>query len=318
MGLMGYIVKRSLLTIPTFFVISFVVFVLVHSAPGDPVLTIYGMQPGLDFDPIYLEHIRHLYGLDQPLINQYLHWISRVLQGDLGRSYVFRLPVSKLIVNAFWNTLKLQFTGILLAIAIAIPIGVTSAVKQYSKTDYALMTSSIMLWSLPWFWYGLMLILMFAVTLGWFPTHGLSYTGNPLDELKHLILPATVMATSTAGFLARIVRSSMLEVLRQDYILVARSKGLKENMIIYKHALRNALLPVVTVIGLNFAYLFSGAAIIETTFAYPGCGWLIVQASNFRDYTLIMGITIIVTIGVMLTLLVTDIIYGYLDPRIKF
>lgn len=318
MGFKGFIAKRVLISVPTFFIASLIVFFLVHSAPGDPILTLYGLQPDTDFDREQLDYMRHLYGLDQPIIVQYFHWISRVIRFDLGRSYVYRSPVSELVAKAILNTLKLQLTGTVLAILIAIPIGVISAVKQYSKIDYTLMTGSLLLWSLPWFWYGLMLILVFSVTLGWLPSHGTSYSGGFFDELRHMILPVAVLATATLGFLARIVRSSMLEVLRQDYIVVARAKGLRERIVIYKHALRNALLPVVTVIGLYFGFVLSGAAIIETTFAWPGCGWLIVQASTFRDYTLLMGITMVVTLSVIISVLITDITYGYLDPRIKY
>jgi peptide/nickel transport system permease protein len=315
-----FVAKKILLTVLVFFIITMVIFLIVRSAPGDPILTIYGKREGVDFPPEYREYLKHLYGLDQPLPIQYLHWIWGVLHGDLGRSYVYREPVTTVLFRAVWNTLKLQLVGTLLAVVIAVPVGVISAVKQYSKIDYVMMTGSLLLWSLPWFWYGMMLILIFSVGLGWFPSFGVAPPGTGgtwIEQIQHAILPIVVLSTATSGFLSRVVRSSMLEVLRQDYILVARAKGLKERVVIYRHALRNALLPLVTVVGLYFGIVLGGAATIETVFAWPGCGLLIVQAATYRDYTLVMGTALIVTLSVMISVAITDIIYGYLDPRIR-
>jgi peptide/nickel transport system permease protein len=321
MTLKGYVTRRILVLVPLLFGITIMIFVIVRSAPGDPVISFFGMRPGVDYDPSTIERVRHLLGLDQPLHIQYFQWLWRLLHGDFGRSFIHGVPVSQLIGRAMVNTLKIQIPSLLLAIGIAIPSGVISAVKQYSKADYAVMTSSLFFWSLPWFWFGMMMIYIFALQLGWFPTHGMAPPGTEgslIDQIRHAILPIVVLGTSSAGFMARLVRSSMLEVLRQDYISVARSKGLTEKIVIYRHALRNALLPLVTVIGLYVGLLFGGAAVTETVFAWPGCGSLIVTSARWRDYPTVMGITIIVTISVLISVLITDIAYAYLDPRVRY
>jgi len=318
--LASYIAKRMLWMILTIFAITIVTFTIVQLAPGDPVMIRYGLRPGVDFGIENIEKVRHDLGLDQPIHVQYFFWLSRLLRGDFGRSLIFREDVSAIIARALVNTLKMQIPALLLAIAIAIPAGVISAAKQYSKIDYAAMGTSLLLWSLPWFWYGLMAIYVFSIILGWFPTGGISSPGTStlIDQLHHLILPVVVLGTASTGFITRLVRSSMLEVLRQDYITVARSKGLRERVVIYKHALKNALLPTITVIGLYVGFLVGGAAIIETVFSWPGTGMIMVDAANLQDYPVIMGVTLIMSISVLFSVLLTDILYAYLDPRIRY
>jgi peptide/nickel transport system permease protein len=281
----------------------------------------YGLRPGLDFGLEQMIQIRQKLGLDRPIYIQYFIWLGKLVRGDLGRSISWRTPVNVIVRRALTNTLKMQIPSLLLAIAISIPTGVISAVKQYSKVDYVAMSLSLLTWSLPWFWYSLMAIYLFSIKLGWFPAGGMFTLGSKatiLDQLYHMILPVFVLGTMSTGFITRLVRSSMLEVLRQDYIVVARSKGLAEKVVIYKHALKNALLPTVTVIGLYVGFLVGGAAITETVFTWPGTGQIMVEASKLQDYPVIMGITIIVSTSVLFSVLFTDILYAYLDPRIRY
>ena len=320
MRLIEYAIRRALLAIPLIFGVTILIFVLVHMAPGDPVYQFFGMREMVDYNPADIERIRHNLGLDQPLPVQYLNWLSRLVQGDLGYSYITGAPVLRLIETRIWNTLLLNVVSIILALSIAIPVGVTSAIKQYSKTDYAVMSTTLFFWSMPSFWYGIMLIMVFAVALRWFPTSGTHPLGGGtiLQNLRYLVLPTIALGTGTAAFNARLVRATMLEVLRQNYILTARSKGLRERVVIYKHALKNALIPVVTVVGINLGYMLSGSAVIENVFAWNGIGRLMVSAVYQRDYPLLMGISLVTTVCVIFTLIITDIVYAYIDPRIKY
>jgi len=295
--------------------------VIIRSAPGDPVQTIYGMAPGRDYDPRDIERIRTSLGLNDPIYVQYLRWLFDFLRGNLGYSFKLHQSVASMILWRLTNTFKLQLSALAISLGGAITIGVISAVKQYSKTDKVSMVSVLFLWSMPGFWYALMMMLLFAVELRWFPTHGITTFGQPYsiqNEIWHFVLPVFVLGTSMIGYSSRLVRSAMLDVLKQDYILTARSKGLAEKVVIYRHAMRNAMLPVVTMIGLYFSMVFSGAAVIETVFAIPGIGSLMVESSLFRDYSVIMGITMVVTVTTILSLLITDIVYSFLDPRIRF
>lgn len=294
---------------------------IIRSAPGDPVQTIYGMAPGRDYDPRDIERIRTSLGLNDPIYVQYLRWLFDFLRGNLGYSFKLHQSVASMILWRLTNTFKLQLSALAISLGGAITIGVISAVKQYSKTDKVSMVSVLFLWSMPGFWYALMMMLLFAVELRWFPTHGITTFGQPYsiqNEIWHFVLPVFVLGTSMIGYSSRLVRSAMLDVLKQDYILTARSKGLAEKVVIYRHAMRNAMLPVVTMIGLYFSMVFSGAAVIETVFAIPGIGSLMVESSLFRDYSVIMGITMVVTVTTILSLLITDIVYSFLDPRIRF
>ena len=225
-----------------------------------------------------------------------------------------------MIESRIWNTIKLGLASLILSLLIAIPSGVISAVKQYSKLDYTVMGTSLFLWSLPSFWYGIVLILIFSLYLRLLPSGGTGALGGGsfFEDLKYMVLPVLALGTGSAAFNARLVRSTMLDVLRQEYILTARSKGLKERVVIYKHALKNAMLPVVTVVGIHVGYLVSGTAVIENVFSWNGVGRLMVTASYQRDYPLLMGIVLVTTICVVLAILVTDIIYAYIDPRIKY
>ncbi len=321
MGLRTYILRRIIQFIPLIFIVSIITYGIIRSAPGDPIRNIYGMQAGRDYDPRDIERIRQSLGLNDPIYVQYLRWVANFLQGNLGYSYKLHESVGSMIAWRLGNTFKLQLSALVISLTSAVIIGVISAVKQYSKTDKAAMMGALFLWSMPGFWYALMMMLLFSLYLGWFPTHGIITMGAPysvLDEIWHFILPVVVLGTSMIGYSSRLVRSVMLEVLKQDYILTARSKGLKEKVVIYKHALRNAMLPVVTMVGLYFSWIFSGAAVIETVFAIPGIGSLMVDSCYYRDYSVIMGITMTVTVTTILSLLITDIIYSTMDPRIRY
>jgi peptide/nickel transport system permease protein len=279
-----------------------------------------------EVDPETIENLKHLYGLDKPIYIQYFVWLSNLLRGDLGRSIIQGRPVIDLIKDRFWNTLKLAVASLSLSLVIAIPVGVISAVKQYSKTDKISMTSALFFWSMPNFWLGLILIYTFSLWLPWLPSSGIRSIGTTyptlhqeiIDQLKHLILPVFVSGASGAAFNSRLVRSSMLEILRQDYILTARSKGLKERVVIYKHALRNGLLPVVTVVGISLGFIISGSAVVESVFSWPGMGKFVVQMAYARDYTVIMGINVVLSVMLTFAILFTDITYAFLDPRIRY
>jgi peptide/nickel transport system permease protein len=328
LGLRGYILKRLALSIPILFIISVLIFVIARLAPGDPVTIFYGMRPGSDFAISELPRLKAELGLDQPIYVQFLDWFWKLLHGDLGFSFVQYLPVVDMIAQRLPNTLKLMVSSIIISSIISIIAGVIAATRQGSKIDHVTMGGTLLIWSLPFWWYGLMLILIFSVALNWLPAYGVASILTPgreftlfeslVDQLKHLILPATVLGTASAGYIARIVRASMLEVLRSDYITVARAKGLKERTVIYKHALRNALLPVVTVIGLQFAWLWGGSVTVEYVFAWDGIGKLMVDSALTRDYPLTMGITLVVAVAIVISILVTDILYAYIDPKIRY
>jgi peptide/nickel transport system permease protein len=265
------------------------------------------------------------WGLDQPIWIQYIKWLTALLQGDLGYSFLANISVSKLLIPKIFNTLRLMIGGIIFSVLLAIPIGVISALHQYSKRDHVIRVVSLFGLSMPSFWEGLLLIMFFAVFLGILPAGGMrsaspptTLIGSVLDGLSHMVLPVIMLGTSGAAYLSRLVRSSMLDVLQEEYIMTARAKGLKEYIVIYKHALRNALLPVVTAIGLRFAVMMGGAAITETVFSWPGLGRTIVQSTYTRDYPVVLGVTVLISVMVMSINLVTDIVYSFIDPRVRY
>jgi peptide/nickel transport system permease protein len=322
-----YVIKRMLLIIPMLIGVSFIVFMLMYMLPGDAVDFMLALQP--DTDPEYVAHIKSIYGLDQPWFVQYFYWLKQFVTGNLGRSFLSGRAVTEEIGGRVVNTLSYQLAALVISIAIAIPAGVISAVKQYSKIDNAVMTGALLGVSFPIFFLGLMMIFLFALILGWFPSggahsteflggadipHNLSYY---LDYLKHMALPTITLALATTAYTARLVRSSMLNVLREDYVMTARSKGLKERVVIYKHALRNAMLPVVTVLGLRVAFALGGAPITETVFSWPGLGKYFVAAIRIRDYFVVVGVTVVLAVLILMANLLIDLSYKWLDPRVK-
>ena len=267
------------------------------------------------------------YGLDKPLYYQFFKYVWDLFHGDLGNSFVFRAgtPVTNLIGDYAWETFKLQLVALFFSLLIAIPIGITSAKKQYSKLDVSVTTTSLLGTCIPVFFMGVVSILIFSYFLGWFPAggaHSLLPDQYPfgsyiLDELWHLALPAAILTFATLAPIVLLVRSSMLEILRQDYILAARASGLSERAVTYRHAFRNALIPVVTYVGLYFGAMLAGAPITETVFNWPGIGRTYVEATAKLDFPVIMGITVFITIMVLIANLITDITYAYIDPRIR-
>ncbi|RCV65854.1 peptide/nickel transport system permease protein [Methanophagales archaeon] len=311
--MLKYIIKRLILLIPILFLVSLISFSLLFIIPGDPAETIL-TGPGGGADPKAVEEFRIKMGLDKPAYIQYFTWLSDILHGNLGYSYRSKQPVLDQILSSFHATLKLAIVSLIISLLISIPIGIISAIKQYSTIDNVSMVSALLGVSMPNFWQGLLLILLFAVTLGWLPVAGYGDHG----DLEHIILPAITLGTSSAAITTRLMRSTMLETINQDYIQAARAKGLSERVVIGKHALKNALIPVVTMIGLNFAYLLDGSVVVESIFAWPGIGLLMVESIYMRDYPMIQGCILFVAVIFIFVNLMVDILYTYLDPRIRY
>lgn len=302
-----YIIKRLLMLIPVLIGVTLMVYFILGLSPGDPAV----LAAGDGADAATIEAVRKELGLDQPLILQYIKYMIRLLQGDMGTSYQTRRSVFTTIMEAFPNTVKLACWSIVIAVLISLPIGIYSATHQYSLFDNTGMVVALLGVATPNFWLGLMLILLFALKLGWLPSGGMG------AGWKSYILPAITLGTADTALITRMTRSSMLEVVRQDYIRTARAKGVPEKIVINKHALRNALIPVVTVIGLQFGGLLGGAMLTETVFAWPGVGRVIVSAIKAKDTPLVLGGVILLTITFTIVNLTVDIIYAFIDPRIK-
>ena len=323
-NLLKYVIRRLLYLIPLFFGILVLVFVASRMA-GDPVKLMTGLNPRVTAEARQV--LTEYYGLDKPLYYQFFKYVWELFQGDLGNSYALRggTAVTTLIGDYAWETFKLQLASLFFSLIIAIPVGVMSARKQYSKLDVSVTTTSLIGTCVPIFYMGIVAILIFSYFLNWFP-YGQAHSLDPsryifgsytLDELWHLALPTAILTFATLAPIVLLVRSSMLEILRQDYVLAARASGLSERAVTYKHALRNALIPVVTYIGLYFGSMLAGAPITESIFNWPGVGRLYVEATGKLDFPVIMGITVIITLMVLLANLVTDIAYAYIDPRIR-
>jgi peptide/nickel transport system permease protein len=323
MTLKDYVIRRLIVIVPTFFLITIIIFTLIHAAPGDPVSA---MTAGRPVDERIKEMLRRDYGLNQPIPVQYLLWLNKLLHGDLGYSYAEASTVWDMITVRIPLTVELMLAAELFSIAIAVILGVIAAVKHNSIIDAVCSLGALVGYSTPDFWLALMLILVFSVSMGWLPSSGFHTTAltfaSPLDglldHLKYLLLPTIALVCGWTAYLFRIVRSSMLEVLSQDYVVTARAKGVKERVVIYKHALRNALLPVITYLGYSIGFLLGGAAVIEATFNWPGLGQLMVEAADKKDYPTLMGLSVIIAIMVLIANLIADIAYAAVDPRIKY
>jgi peptide/nickel transport system permease protein len=302
----GYVIKRLFLLVPVVFGVVTLVFFLIHMIPGDPVEVMLGEQARAADKAT----LRHELQLDRPLGEQYTHYLSELLQGNLGRSIHSREPVRRIILKRFPATLLLTVAAMFVAVLIAVPIGILSATRQYSFIDNASMLFALLGISMPNFWLGPLLILLFSIQLGWLPVSG-------MGGVTHLILPAVTLGTALAAILTRMTRASVLEVIREQYIVTARAKGLREGIVLFKHALRNALIPIITILGLQFGALLSGSIITETIFSWPGIGRLVIQAVNQRDYPLVQGCVLIISLSYVLINLITDLFYGLSDPRIR-
>ncbi|MEW6523921.1 MAG: ABC transporter permease [Bacillota bacterium] len=322
--LRGYVARRLLGTIPMLLLVTFLTFSMMHLAPGGLSAVFIGARVRLEEDRVAI--MRH-YGLDQPFHVRYLRWLGRVIKGDLGYSLRYRRPVLEMIVERIPATLQLTIPSILVSVLVAIPVGVLSAVKQYSLADNLATIGAFLFVSSPPFFLGIVSILIFSVHLQWLPISGMSTLGlrHPtfwaflIDRLRHMIIPAGIVLGLgyTAG-LIRYVRASMLEVLRQEYIRTARAKGLSERVVIYQHALRNSLLPVVTILGMWVPFIIGGSMIAEVISAWPGMGRLAVDAVFARDYPLVMGTLLIVAVLTVLGNLMADVAYALVDPRIRY
>jgi peptide/nickel transport system permease protein len=318
-----YVARRLLASIVVVLGVTLITLVLMDRTRGTYV-------PGIDLNPSLrpadIENLRHQLGLDQPFYMWYLTWIWGVLHGDFGHSMIDGSTVTSHILDRLPNTLELTATAIVIGVVFAVPLGIYGALRRGSKTDHALTVVSVAGFAVPQFWLGLMLILIFSVTLEqhglpWLPSSG-AYSafqgGDVLDRLQHLILPATVLSFFYMSTWSRFVRSSMLEVLSQDYIRTARAKGMSERRVVYLHGLRNALIPLITLIGLELPGLVSGGLVVEVVFGWPGIGKLAFERALQYDYTTVMGVTFFATLLVIAGNLLADLLYGVLDPRIRY
>jgi peptide/nickel transport system permease protein len=309
-----FLVRRLGQTLAVLFTVSVVVFALIRFVPGDPVYTMLGNE----YTEQAYRELRARLGLDRPLVAQYALWLGDLVRGDLGYSNIKHEDVRTLVVDAFVPTLVLVVASVLVGLVIAMPSGIVAAMRKSSPLDYGSMGFAIFMYSMPSFWKGIVLIWIFSVYLRWFPSMGYVHPWiDPADGLWKLVLPAVTLGTFFSGLLARIVRSSLLEVLDQDYIKAARAKGVRRAALVYRHALANALIPVVTVIGLQFGTLLGGAVLTETVFAIPGMGRLTVTAILDRDYQVVQAAILTAVLSVVVVNLLVDVAYAFLTPRIR-
>ncbi|MCP4165162.1 MAG: ABC transporter permease [Chloroflexi bacterium] len=307
-----YIIRRALQMIPVLFLVSLVVFFIVR-IKGDPVLMLVPDWYTED----QIAEVRQAYGFDQPIYIQYIQFASKALQGDFGRSFRNRQPAWDMVMHALPRTAQLAFVALFFGLVISLPLGILSAIKRNSPLDLVVTSLSIGGRALPSFWLGIMLILLFSVTLKWLPVSGTGAVRGESD-LKYIILPAFALSAGLITTMTRLIRSSMLEVMQQEYVTTARAKGLRERTVLIRHVLRNALIPVVTVLGLNIAWLLGGAVIIEQVFAWPGMGRLMIQAIYARDNSVVQAGLVVSAVIIMIANLSVDIVYSYLDPRIRY
>jgi peptide/nickel transport system permease protein len=307
-----YTLERILLAVPTLLAMSLFVFLLIRLVPGDPVETMLGFRA----TPQNVATIRHQLHLDEPLVTQYLDWLSGLLHGDLGRDYVSHAPLSDLLSNAIPVTLELTFLSMSLALVAGVPLGVLAAARP-GAIRRAMDGFVIVGVSIPDFWLGTLLVLLFAATLVWLPPSGYTpFTADPIGNLRYMTLPVLALAVGEAAYIARTTRGAMDQALGAPFVTFLRAKGLAERSIIFRHALRNASVPIVTVAGIQFGVLLGGAIVIETLFGLPGVGRLTVTAINQRNYTVVQGAVLVIATLFIVVNLVTDLLYGWLDPRI--
>ncbi|WP_371377543.1 ABC transporter permease [Sporomusa aerivorans] len=313
--MLSYIFKRILSLIPVLAVVALVDFIIIHLTPGDPA----AIMLGSDATETDLAKLREQLGLTLPIYIQFSHWLLGVLQGDLGTSIFMNMPVTEAIWQHLGPTVSLSLLAEFIAVIFALPLGVMAATRRGSWIDQLLMVTGLLGISIPSFWLGLNFILLFAVKLNWLPAAGYQpLSSGLLNHIKYLLLPALSLGIMQAALIARMTRASMLEVLSENYIRTAQAKGLKRQVIIYKHALRNAFIPVITVIGLTFATLVGGAVVTEMVFNIPGIGKLVVNSVLRRDYVVIQGTILMIAAAYVFINLFIDILYAYIDPRVRF
>jgi ABC-type dipeptide/oligopeptide/nickel transport system permease component len=309
-----YLLRRLAQTVPVLFGVSLLAFAIMHVVPGDPVRLIAGP----DAPESVVARVRAELGLERPLYVQYLSFLTRAAQGDLGRSLRTRGPVIDEILARFPATLELTTVSMLMAVAAGIPLGLVAAVRRSTWIDYAAMGASLSSLSMPIFWVAIVAIWLFSLELNWLPVSGRAGPVWEWDGLRHIALPAATLATTSVAIISRLTRSGMLDVLGREYVTTARAKGVSPLGIVAKHALKNALIPVVTVVGLQYGFLLGGAVVTETIFAWPGVGRLAMTAILQRDYPVVQGCVLLVALVFVLVNLLVDVLYGWLDPRIRY
>jgi peptide/nickel transport system permease protein len=310
-----YLIKRCVLLIPTFIGITLVVYAVLLLLPGDPVDVLLGQE----YDPVVAQRLRAEWGLDQPIIVQYAKWLGHIVQGDWGRSMFSRKPVFDEVLAKLPLTLELVVLALFFELLISVPAGVISAVRPYTWWDYGASTFALVGVSIPSFFLGILLFLTFGLWLAWLPVQGyVPLSESVIENLRHLLLPTVALGVARTAILTRLVRASMLEVIRQEYVTTARAKGLAERFVINKHALKNALIPAVTVLGLQVGFLVGGAIIIEKLFALPGIGSYGIDAISNRDYPQVLGFILVSAVVFQIANLGVDLVYCFLDPRIRY
>lgn len=316
-----YLIQRILVSIPVFIGVTALVFALYALSPGDPVIGILGAENMTRMTSEQIEQVRHQYGFDKPWYVRYVHWLGDAVQGDLGYPIKGRGTVVENLKERLPPTLLLMGTAFLLALLVGVPMGMLMALKQYSWLDYLMTLVAFVNLSVPAFFLGLSLIYVFSLKLDVLPTYGMQTIGadfSIVDRLRHLVMPSFILAVFYAGVWARYTRASMLEVMRSDYVTVARAKGLRESAVVIRHIFRNALLPLITIISVSLPQLLGGAIIVETIFQWPGMGMLGYQATLTRDYPILMGILLISAAAILLSNLIADMAYALADPRVRY
>lgn len=312
--MLKYTAKRLVDLIPTLFLVAIIVFAITRMIPGDPASTMLGPQASVE----EINRLREQMGLDEPKLQQFIQYMKELLHFDLGYSMAYRRPVAELIMERFPNTVILTIFALIISLVIGMASGIISAVKKGSILDYCFTVISLVGVSIPVFWLGIMLVLLFSVKLGWFPSTGIGNLNDGLgDYLLHLILPGVTLATIPMATFSRITRSSMLDVLEQNYIKTAKAKGLKGTIIILKHALKNAMTPILTVMGMQISSMLGGAVLTETIYSWPGMGRLIVDAINKRDFVVVQGTVLFLAVLFVLVNLIVDLLYTVVNPKVS-
>ncbi|SFD88058.1 peptide/nickel transport system permease protein [Lentibacillus persicus] len=310
----AFLIRRILQLIPTLFIVSVIVFLITRILPGNPAAVMLGPQASAEDIAAYSEKL----GLNDPMYQQFFDYLVSLITLDFGNSLSYNQPIIDLILERFPNTIVLAISALIIATIIGVPAGIIAAKKQNTIVDYSVTTLSLIGVSMPIFWLGVMLVLYFSVNLGWLPATGMGSLENGFwDFLSHLILPSLALATIPTAQFARIIRSSMLETISQDYIKTARSKGLKESIVTYKHAFKNALTPLITVMGLQFSMLLGGAVLTETIFSWPGMGLLIIDAIEKRDFVVVQSTVIFIAVIYVVINLIVDILYKVVNPKVN-
>jgi peptide/nickel transport system permease protein len=309
-----YVLSRLVQIAPVVFGVLVAVFIMLKLTPGDPATAILGVQAS----PDEVARLRHAMGLDRPWHVQFGLWFANVLRGDLGVSYISKKPVAEMILTRLPVTLELSFWALLIAVLIGIPAGIFSAARRYSPADYMITSFALFGVSMPSFWFAILLILLFSLYLGWLPASGyLPWSRGVVPHLKSLVMPSLALGLFLTGALVRFSRASMIETLVQDYIRTARAKGIAPRLVLLRHALKNALIPTVTVLGIQFGALLGGAVIIEQIYAFPGVGAMLLVAVNQRDFPVVQGVTLVIAVAFTMTNLLVDVLYTWLNPRIR-